>query len=97
MENKNKTEVGTHLCVYVKPTRHMQVEGWGVEPEAVLRQRRDSEDTSTAVHVPDTFLRPAQVGVGHRRSVPKVQLNVCPHGVALKQHTEPSRIISTTL
>lgn len=94
---KINTEVGTYLCVCVKPTRHMQVEGWGVEPKAVLRQRCYSENTSTAVHVPDALLRPAQVGVGHRRTIPEVQLNVCPHGVALKQHAEPSRIITTPL
>ncbi len=62
----------------------MQVEGWRAEPEAVLRQRCYSEDARAAVHVPDALLRPAQVGVGHSRTVPKVQLNVCPHRVALK-------------
>lgn len=76
----------------------MQVEGWRVEPEAVLRQRCDSEDARTAVHVPDALLRPAQIGVGHGRTVSKVQLNVCPQRVALKTaHRAKSDYYSNSL
>ena len=65
-------------------TGDVQEERGGVVTQHVLCQRRDAHDASSLVDVPDPLLRPAQVGVGHRRAVAKVQLDVGAQGVALE-------------
>lgn len=70
----------------------MQVECCCIIAQHILRQRRHAHDASSFVDVFDSVLCPAQVRVGHCCPIAEVQLNVGPHGVALK----PQEVISCT-
>lgn len=61
----------------------MQVECGRVVSQQVLSQRRHADDASSLVHMFDPLFGPAQVGVGNRRTVTEIQLDVGSYGVTL--------------
>lgn len=76
-------QVHRYFCRSRKRTCDVQVEGGAVGAHLILRKRGDPEDSGGPVHMLDALLGPGEVGVGHGRAIAKVQLDVCPHGVAL--------------
>lgn len=64
-------------------TSHMEVQGARFRSQAVLSDGSDPENSRIAVHMSDTLLRPAEIRVGNGRPIPKVQLDIRPHGVSL--------------
>lgn len=71
-------------------TSDMQVECCCIIAQHVLCQRCHTHDASGFVDMFDSLLRPAQVRVGHCCPITEIQLNVGPHGVALKPQEEIS-------